>query len=100
MKVKTKVYAAWRRYSWDSEPTLTINSYDITTSSVVNNDGSYTSAGQFDIELDVTEYDPSAQVNAKVAALRREQGELTAKATECGRKIAELLALPCEVAPM
>ena len=33
-------------------------------------------------------------------ALRREQGELTAKATECGRKISELLALPCEVAPM
>ncbi len=75
------------------------SSYDI-TASVVNDEGAYTSAGEFEIEMDVSPYNPDDHRAAMVAALRREQGKLTAKATECGRKIAELLALPCEVEPM
>lgn len=87
--MRIKIYAYWRKMSWDSEFKISVSDCQLETSQY----GAYVQAGEFDVDLDVKPLDNADEIAVQVAALRKEAGQHQAALTQIDARINELLCI-------
>lgn len=87
--MKIKLYAYWRKYSWESEFTIGLSECRLST----NGTGTFIPAGEFDVDLDIKPLDHAEEIAEQVAALREEAGKHQAALTKIDARINELLCI-------
>ena len=86
-----KIYPYWNINQWDAVPVLECSNWDF--SAMPSNDARIF-LEPMTIEVDTVPPDLLEINSVKVAVLRKQQAHHIAAATDCERKIGELLALP------